>query len=59
MIDPQLLQILACPACHGGLSEDGDVLTCKECGLRYPVRNGIPVLLVDEAQRAPGGADQK
>lgn len=50
-LSPQLLEIIVCPACHGALSEQGDELACQGCGLVYPVRDGIPVLLVDEATR--------
>lgn len=52
-LDPSLLEILACPACHAPLeANDADsVLACTGCGLRYPVRDGIPVLLVDEAEK--------
>jgi uncharacterized protein YbaR (Trm112 family) len=49
-LDPELLAILACPSCHGSLAVTEDELGCTECGLHYPVRNGIPVLLVDEAR---------
>lgn len=54
-LDPELLAILACPACHGRLRPDeaAQTLDCQECGLRFPVRDDIPVLLVDEAER-PG-----
>ncbi|WP_081982321.1 Trm112 family protein [Streptacidiphilus albus] len=54
-IDPALLEIFACPECHAPLTEADDELVCTsdECGLAYPVRDGIPVLLVDEARR-PG-----
>src|SRR5579864_1114142 len=56
-IDDWLLEILACPACHAPLREDDAaselVCTNPECGLAYPVRDDIPVLLVDEARR-PG-----
>ena len=50
-LEAGLLEILACPACHGTLAvNDADsALDCTECGLRYPVRDDIPVLLVDEA----------
>jgi uncharacterized protein YbaR (Trm112 family) len=52
---PELLEILACPNCHGALAVDHerDELVCldADCGLAYPVRNGIPVLLIDEARR--------
>ena len=51
-LDPSLLEILACPSCHAGLREEGEELVCTGCGLAYPVRDDIPVLLVDEARRA-------
>lgn len=60
-LDPQLLEILACPACKSALSVDHNaselVCTSSTCGLAYPVRDDIPVLLVDEARR-PGGDDE-
>jgi uncharacterized protein YbaR (Trm112 family) len=50
-LNKELLQILACPKCKGGLEllpqEEG--LKCAACGLVYPVREEIPVMLVDEA----------
>jgi hypothetical protein len=58
-IDEWLLDILACPQCHAPLRADEEaaelVCTSTECGLAYPVRDDIPVLLVDEARR-PGAA---
>ena len=45
-----LLEILACPVDHAPVSEDGDRLVCSACGRRYPVRDGIPVMLIDEAE---------
>ncbi len=48
-LDPSLVELLACPACHGQLRQEGG-LVCTSCGLRYPVRDGIPVLLVEEAE---------
>lgn len=63
-LDPRLLEILACPSpdhapLRVGSVEDpeADVLTCTSCGRRYPVVDGVPVLLLDEAQ-APAGAAQ-
>jgi uncharacterized protein YbaR (Trm112 family) len=54
-IDDWLLEILACPACHAPLREDPAaselVCTGSGCGLAYPVRDDIPVLLVEEARR--------
>jgi uncharacterized protein YbaR (Trm112 family) len=54
-LDPQLLEILACPQCHSRLRIDDAaqelVCTSQSCGLAYPVRDEIPVLLIDEARR--------
>lgn len=51
----KLLNILACPACESRpplhLSDDEKYVVCDECCRKYPVRDGIPVLLVEEAQR--------
>ena len=56
-LDPRLLEILACPQCRSALRVDDEaqelVCTSPGCGLAYPVRDDIPVLLVDEARR-PG-----
>ena len=53
-LDPRLLEIIACPVCHSALRADdaADELVCtsSSCGLAYPVRDDIPVLLVDEAR---------
>lgn len=50
-IDKKLLDILACPKCKGDifLTENGDALICKECRLKYEIRDDIPVMLIDEA----------
>lgn len=50
-IPADLLEILACPSCHASLRADdaANLLECSHCGLRYPVRDDIPVLLIDEA----------
>ncbi len=52
-LDPELIEILACPDCKGEVEyrEAESVIVCKKCGLRYPVRDGIPVMLVEEAER--------
>lgn len=50
-IDPKLMEIIVCPACHGELSAQGEELVCAGCGYAYPVRDDIPVLLVDEARK--------
>lgn len=53
-LSKELLEILACPKCKQRVSplEDGSALLCAACGLRYPIRDGIPVMLVDEAEEA-------
>lgn len=54
-VDPQLLEILVCPACRAAVTEDegGTVLVCSGCGFRYPVRDDIPIMLIDEAEKPP------
>ena len=56
-LDPGLLDILACPECRSALRADdaASELVCTGCGLAYPVRDDIPVLLVDEARRPQDG----
>ena len=58
MTSPQLLEILRCPACvqeKGGILEltHGVWLVCQEpgCGRKYPIRDGIPVMLIDEGDK--------
>jgi uncharacterized protein len=48
-IDPEFLAILACPACKSDLVLKEERLLCVECGRAYPIRDGFPVLLIDEA----------
>lgn len=51
MVDRELIKILVCPSCQGDLIEQENKLVCQKCGLKYPVEDGIPVLLVDEAEK--------
>ena len=55
-LSAELLEIICCPDCHGDLEEQPDRLVCRSCGLGYPIRAGVPVLLVDEATPATGRA---
>ncbi len=50
-VDKELLAILACPKCKGDvqLSSKGDGLICGSCQVMYPIREDIPVMLIDEA----------
>jgi uncharacterized protein YbaR (Trm112 family) len=56
-LDAELLEILVCPNDHGDVDylEGEQVIECRTCGYRYPVRDGIPVMLIDEAEK-PGRA---
>lgn len=51
MIDKELLEILACPSCKGDVELDNQKIVCKKCGLKYPVKDGIPIMLIDEAEK--------
>ena len=52
-ISKELLDILACPKCKGDihLNEKSDGLVCNACRLMYPIKDDIPVMLIDEAIR--------
>jgi len=54
-VDKKLLDILACPICKGPLvyQKDENELICKGDRLAYPVQEGIPVMLEDEARQLP------
>lgn len=55
-IDPKLLDVLACPSDdHAPLREEGDSLVCTFCASSFPIRDGIPVLLADDAIPGPHG----
>jgi uncharacterized protein YbaR (Trm112 family) len=51
-VPQQLLEILVCPKCRGELEYRAaeSTLTCHHCRLVYPVRDGIPIMLIDEAK---------
>jgi uncharacterized protein len=56
-LDSELLGILICPNCHGEIDykEAEAVIECRQCHYRYPVRDDIPVMLVDEAEKPEAG----
>lgn len=56
MIDAELLKIMCCPACHGDLVEQESRIVCLKCGRKYPIRDGIPVMLLDEAEMPEAGS---
>ena len=55
-IDPQLLEVLRCPLTGSRLRPEGDFLVAEVGGLAYPVRDGVPVMLIEEA-RLPAGVE--
>ena len=56
-VDKELLEILVCPHCRGDIEyrQEEEVIVCLKCGYRYPVRDDIPVMLIEEAEK-PAGA---
>jgi uncharacterized protein len=55
-VSPRLLQLLVCPRCRGTLVPRAEAsrLDCLTCQLGYPIREGIPIMLTDEADQLPG-----
>lgn len=55
LIDEKLAEVLVCPVDKADLTEDTEArrLVCTECGRRYPVEDGIPIMLVDKAEGGP------
>ena len=51
MIDEALLKLLVCPQSKAPLKQVGDELICEASGLAYPINDGIPVLLIEEARK--------
>ncbi len=51
MISKELLDILVCPACKTKVVLEDDKLVCGDCGRKYPIRNGIPVMLIEEGDK--------
>ena len=58
-MDPKLLEILVCPLCKGPLAwkKEAGELVCKADRLAFPVRDGIPVMLEEEARTLPATED--
>jgi len=50
MIDKELLSILACPACKADVELKDEKIVCTKCRRKYPIRDGIPVMLIEEAE---------
>lgn len=59
MIKAEILQELVCPAGKFPLKAEGEYLVCTNCGAKFPVKEGIPVLLLDDAVLPEGITDYK
>ena len=55
-VKEELLAILACPKCKAAVKQESNTIRCtnEQCGLVYPIRDGIPVMLIDEATSPSG-----
>jgi hypothetical protein len=53
MIDRELLEILVCPLCKTPVVPKGEALKCNQCRRVYPIKDNIPVMLIDEATIDP------
>ncbi len=51
MVSQELLDILVCPACHTKVILEDSFLSCSGCGRRYPVRDDIPIMLIEEGDK--------
>ncbi len=50
-MNEELLDVLACPACKADVRLEEQKIVCTECGRRYPIRDGLPIMLIDEAEQ--------
>ena len=50
MIDKELMNILACPICKGSVELKSEKIICAKCKKAYPVKDDIPVMLIEEAE---------
>jgi uncharacterized protein YbaR (Trm112 family) len=55
-MDEKLLEILVCPLCKASVRLESERLVCGDCGRRYPVRDGIPIMIADEAEGPESGS---
>jgi len=50
MVKKELIEIMCCPECKGDVEEKEGKIVCLECGRRYPIKDDIPIMLVEEAE---------
>ena len=51
MIDKKLLEVLACPACKKDVILKDDKIICTNCKKKYPIKDGIPIMLIEESEK--------
>ena len=51
MLDKKILDFIVCPQCKGDLKLEEEFLICQNCQLKYPIKDDIPILLIEEAQK--------
>ncbi len=53
MLNKELLNILCCPQCKGDVKLKDEKIVCQNpaCGLRYPIKDDIPIMLIDQAEK--------
>jgi uncharacterized protein YbaR (Trm112 family) len=61
MVDKRLLDLLVCPACRTQVALEGERLVCQNaaCGLKFPVRDDIPIMLIQEAKKGEQGTGNR
>lgn len=59
MINEELLKILACPQCKKGVFLEDNYIVCRSCKIKFPVVDGIPIMLLDEAKPYEGNKSEK
>lgn len=50
-LNPELMEILLCPACQSHLQEEDEKLVCQKCCINFPIIKGIPVLLMEKSRK--------
>lgn len=59
MIDKELLDILACPACKTDVKLENGKIVCVKCGRRYPIKDDIPIMLIEESELPQDGNKER
>ncbi len=59
VLSKELIEIMVCPDCRGKVTEADGFVVCSSCGKKYPIRDGIPIMLINEAISSEGSKDGK